>query len=479
MRFSEQTLLGHLSDPDSLDYLAREGLLVAEAREIIPTDFVRRVTTWALERFFEDGRQVAPSREAVQESWGDQLEQLEIELPAPDVEIDSIGWVVEDLRSNYARIQGEKLGTDFATAMGTADGPARTQVFLDYADRFYHEAQALAHARGAPGRDLCLLLRVGRREELAGRSGDRFYHEAQALVSRRHEANGYEGVRDALTRLDDRMTNGYVDRGMHLGLDLVDQHMHGVHPGEICVFCSESGVGKSWLAGLATISEWRRGRKVLLVTMENDVEMTYDRLCCIACGIPYENLQTGEVSDEQLRVLFTLLDEMQASENRPVVAQIEPSQRTVSGIVRKAQLEGADSLIIDQLSFVKPEKGSKTQGRNFQVTDIMHQLKEMVNEGALKIPVLLLVQINREGAAAAAKAGRYYMRHLAESSSVEQTADFVWALFQSMDMKIENTVQAQSLKVRRVVQKHFEFSWMPAIGIVHGMGEIDIDRQAT
>jgi replicative DNA helicase len=441
MRFSEQTLLGHLSDPDSLDYLAREGLLVAEAREIIPTDFVRRVTTWALERFFEDGRQVAPSREAVQESWGDQLEQLEIELPAPDVEIDSIGWVVEDLRSNYARIQGEKLGTDFATAMGTADGPARTQVFLDYADRFYHEAQA--------------------------------------LVSRRHEADGYEGVRDALTRLDDRMTNGYVDRGMHLGLDLVDQHMHGVHPGEICVFCSESGVGKSWLAGLATISEWRRGRKVLLVTMENDVEMTYDRLCCIACGIPYENLQTGEVSDEQLRVLFTLLDEMQASENRPVVAQIEPSQRTVSGIVRKAQLEGADSLIIDQLSFVKPEKGSKTQGRNFQVTDIMHQLKEMVNEGALKIPVLLLVQINREGAAAAAKAGRYYMRHLAESSSVEQTADFVWALFQSMDMKIENTVQAQSLKVRRVVQKHFEFSWMPAIGIVHGMGEIDIDRQAT
>jgi replicative DNA helicase len=441
MRFSEQTLLGHLSDPDSLDYLAREGLLVAEAREIIPTDFVRRVTTWALERFFEDGRQVAPSREAVQESWGDQLEQLEIELPAPDVEIDSIGWVVEDLRSNYARIQGEKLGTDFATAMGTADGPARTQVFLDYADRFYHEAQA--------------------------------------LVSRRHEANGYEGVRDALTRLDDRMTNGYVDRGMHLGLDLVDQHMHGVHPGEICVFCSESGVGKSWLAGLATISEWRRGRKVLLVTMENDVEMTYDRLCCIACGIPYENLQTGEVSDEQLRVLFTLLDEMQASENRPVVAQIEPSQRTVSGIVRKAQLEGADSLIIDQLSFVKPEKGSKTQGRNFQVTDIMHQLKEMVNEGALKIPVLLLVQINREGAAAAAKAGRYYMRHLAESSSVEQTADFVWALFQSMDMKIENTVQAQSLKVRRVVQKHFEFSWMPAIGIVRGMGEIDIDRQAT
>lgn len=435
------TLLGHLSDADSLDFLAREGFLTGQVLEVIPTDFVRRMTHWALERFFQDGRQVAPSREAIQETWADTLERHEIELPAADVEIDTVGFVVTDLRSNYARIQAERLGTEFANAIGSADGPERVEIFTDYADQFFQVAQA--------------------------------------LVTRRHEADGYEGIRDSLLRLNDVMVNGYVDRGMHLGLDLIDAHMHGIHPGEICVICSESGVGKSWMAGHAAINEWRRGRKVVLVTLENDTEMTYDRLACIATGIPYDKYQIGDVNEEQLKALFTLLDEMEHSENRPIITMIDASQRTVSGIVRKAQLEGADSLIIDQLSFVRPEKGNRTQGRNFQVAEIMRQLKELVNEGALRLPVLLFVQINREGAAAAAKAGRYEKRHLAESSETVNAADSVWAIYQSADMKIEGTVIFQNLKGRRFTEKHFEFYWQPAIGVVQGLGEVDMNRQAA
>lgn len=441
MRHAELVLLGHLSDADSLDTLAREGFLTDEAKEVIPTDFVRRMTDWALVRFFEDGRQVAPSREAILDTWADTLELHEVELPDPEVEIDTIGFVIADLRSNYARIQAEKLGTDFASAMGQSDGPDRVEVFTEYVDRFYRVAQS--------------------------------------LISHRHEADGYEGIRDSLLRLNDVIENGYADRGMHLGLDMIDHHMHGVHPGEICVICSESGVGKSWMAGLACVHEWRRGRKVVLVTMENDTEMTYDRLACIATGIPYESYQEGDVSDDQLKALFTLLDEMENSPNRPIITMGETGQRTVSGIVRKAQLEGADSLIIDQLSFIKPEKDSKTQGRNFQVADMMRDLKEMVSQGTLRIPVLLFVQINRNGAEAAAKAGRYEKRHLAESSETVNSADFVWAIFQSIDMAIEGTVQFQCLKARRVKIKHFEFYWQPAIGLVHGLSEVDINRQAA
>jgi len=439
MRHSEATLLGHLSDADSLDALAREGFLTEQVQLIIPTEFVRRMTVWALNQFFVDGRQVPPSRQAIMETWADTLERFEVTLPEVDIEIDTIGWVISDLRSNYSRIQGEKLGTEFAEAMGKADGPERAEIFADYAEHFYVVAQS--------------------------------------LISRTNEMDGYSGVRDSMARLVDRINNGHQNRGMYLGVDLIDRHTFGVHPGEICTVCSESGVGKSWMAGLCCLTEWRRKRRVLYVTLENDIEMSYDRLACMATGIPYEAFQAGAVAEEQLRALFHLMDEMEASENRPLLTQIDISQRTASSIVRKAQLEGADSLIIDQLSFMRPERGSKATQRNFQVSEIMQRLKELISHSTTNIPVLLLAQINREGAKTARKEGRYRKDHLGDSAWVEQTSDFLWALYRSSQMEVDGTVQFQSLKSRRVEPKHFEAFWQPWMGVVRGIGEIDISRQ--
>jgi replicative DNA helicase len=438
MKHSELTLLGHLSDADSLDELAKEGYLTESIRETIPTEWVRRVVAWALDRFFTDGRMVPPSRQAIKETWDDTFERFEVELPDPELEIDTIGWVIADLKANHARVQAQTLGTEFASAMGMADGPDRVPIFTEYAERFYVTAQS--------------------------------------LISRRNEADGFFGVRQSLISLSDRIENGHQNRGMHLGVDLLDQHTHGTHPGEITTLAAESGVGKSWMAGLCCLKEWRRGRRACLITLENDVPMTYDRLACMATGVPYEAFQVGQVSDDQLKALFALMDEMEASENRPLIAQIDPSQRTPSGIVRRAQLEGAQSLIVDQLSFVRPEQGTRATQRNFQVVEIGQRFKELIQETA--ISMLLLVQINREGAKAARKEGRYQKEHMQESSGIEQISDFLWALYRSSQMEIDGTVQFQCLKARRVIKKSFEAFWQPHMGVVRGLGEIDIDRQA-
>lgn len=784
-RHSELTLLAHLSDADSLDALARDGFLTEEVREAIPTEFVRVITGWALERFFADGRVIAPSRQALCETWADTLERYEVELPPEEQEIDSIGYVITDLRANHARIQAEKLTTQFAQEMGVAEGPDRLRLFVEYSDKFFTVSQS--------------------------------------LVSKVNEADGFLGLHAATARLAERIATGDTDFGMHLGMDLIDAHLHGIRPGEICILCSPPGSGKaawvdtpiatpsgwstmgqlavgdhvydeqgkvcqvtwkspiwwqqtyrvsftdgasvivngahewnvldrrsrrnqykkyqkvrdwrenwhrtrtystdqlieqgllcsdgsrrwsipcaqplegsgqlpihpyvlgiwladgfgregavslnsttkreipgylrslgedvrsrpsdptvwsirglstrlrklglqnnkhipmsylraaevdrlellrgimdgdgflnasgcgvgidlmseqlasdvvqlvrslgwrtsctvgravvsergirrevgqrwrmnwrpdktvfrcrnqqwaatdnqasrytarvieaiekvplvptvcievdspshlyllgselipthnSWSAGLACYREWRRGRKVAFITLENNVEVTYDRLACMATGIPYEDFQAGRVADEQLKMIFMLLDEMEVSDVRPMIIQLDPSQRTASGVIRKALLEDADSLIVDQLSFLRTEKGSKTTGRNFQVAEIMHTLKEMVDGSIRKIPLMLLVQINREGAKAARKEGRFRMEHLAESAAVEQYADFIWAIYQSNAMFAEGVVQLQCLKSRRTPIAHFEFLWRPAIGLVRGTQQVELD----
>ena len=59
--------------------------------------------------------------------------------------------------------------------------------------------------------------------------------------------------------------------GITFGLPEVDQHTLGIHPGELCVIAATSGGGKSWFAGLIVLEEFRRGRRCILFTLENDV----------------------------------------------------------------------------------------------------------------------------------------------------------------------------------------------------------------
>src|SRR4051794_17214731 len=188
LKHSEATLLAHLSDADSLDYLAREGFLTVLGREVIPTEFVARLTAWALEEFFTSGRTVAPSVDAIASTWADQLEQHEITLDL-DTEADSVQWAVGDLRANHARLQAEDIINNFAKDMAGADGPDRVKVFGEYADRMFVVSQS--------------------------------------LISRRNEMSGALGVQDALLRYDERAATGHVTRGLTMGVAEIDRHSFG------------------------------------------------------------------------------------------------------------------------------------------------------------------------------------------------------------------------------------------------------------
>jgi replicative DNA helicase len=435
VKHAEQTLLSHLSNPDSLDYIAREGLLTESGRKIIPSPEVSVLVRWALDEFFASGRMVAPSVQALRETWADHLEQFSITVD-DSTEPDSAQWAVADLRANYARLEAEQLVNDFAKAMTEADGPQRVEVFQSYSDRMFVTAQS--------------------------------------LVSRRNEMDGQQGVEDALLRLGDRIANGHTTRGLTLGIPEIDAHTFGVHPGEICTIASAPGLGKSWMAGYITLNAWRRGQRVLHVTLENDVPMTYDRLCCMAIGVDYDRWQRGEVTTEQQKAVFHLLDQMTASDNKPLIAQLELSQRTASGIVRKAMLEGAQGVVLDQLSFVDAEAGSRARQRNEKVSEIMFRLKQLVNEGVYRVPTIVFSQLKREGIKASRQSGRYHMDDLADSSAIEQTSDVIWVIFQSEDMKVLRTVQFQELKSRRTRTKHFQVSWRPEIGFIKVTGEVTL-----
>jgi len=436
MKYSESVLAAHLTNADSLDILAREGFLSERSLDVIPTELLRTLVTWSLARFFESGRKVAPSKTAIIESFGDKMEALGIVID-DDTETDTVQWAIADLRSFHLHLKASEWSQRFATNIYDAEPEKRISVAQNDAQEL---ERLIATAR-----------------------------------SRRNEMTGLEGVDDAIFRMKERQSLGQQTMGLTFGMPLLDQHLFGVHPGEICTVAGGPGTGKSWLAGWVANHEFRCGRKPLLVTLENDAFMTFDRLVCMAAGIDYEYWQRGQVHEGHMIRVEAYRAEMAASKHQPVVVQLSPEESTPTAIVRRASMEDADSLIVDQLSFVRPDASSRSVKRNEQLADIMRSFATLIKH-EYSLPLILLSQINREGVTAARKTGRYFKEHLAEGSWIEQSSDVVLALFQSDVMAEMEHAQIQQLKGRRTGIRHFDTIWRPYVGDVRLLREVTLSE---
>jgi replicative DNA helicase len=442
VRDSEQVLLSHLTETASLDILAAEGFGTDESCEVLSAELSRLIVQWALTVYFESGRAVPITKLMIEETWGDELERLSITID-DEHELEPIEWAIDDLRAAYA----SKVAHDFATRLAIAVGeeahaPERVQVLLEHSNELFRLTRS--------------------------------------LVSRRQEVDAAQGLEMALQRYIERTQANTTLSGMCFGMPSIDLYTKGTHPGEITVVASPSAVGKSWIALKTAFEEWRRGRRCILFTLENSIEMTADRLACVGAGVSYEQWQVGQCDDRSIERVEKLISELKSSEIRPIFIMPGKGERTMTAMVRKAFTENADSMVIDQLSFVEEStKGAKNRNRWAAFGDMMHELKEAISGEKEKIPCLVLHQIKREGIKEATTTGRFEMSHLAEASEIERTADFIFAIYRSDFDKENDGATWQTLKARRVPPANdFNMIWDLSHGHIAVRGDSSPRRVA-
>jgi replicative DNA helicase len=429
----ESVLYAHLTNEDSLDVLAREGFLSEVNREVIPSELGRVITAWALNYYYENGRKLAPTKEAILATWGSEMEKLKIVIN-DDIETDSIEWAIEELRSKYATWVSQKFVADFAKEITQALSPDKVSVIRENAGKL--------HAI------------------------------TQVLTSHRQEARADVGLQDAYGRMKQRAAQRFVLSGLTFGIPMIDLHTMGVHEGELATFAAFSGVGKSWFAAKTAYAEWDRGRQTIFVTLENDLDMTFDRMACMRARIPYERWQQGVVDDGQEDRVLASIEKIKNSAHAPVIVMPARGERTVASMVRKALSMGAESIIIDQLSFVERMARSRARERRDVFAENVNEIKALISEGREKIPALVLHQIKREGAKEGRKTGRYVMDDLAESSEIERTSDFVFSVIQSNEDFALNQAIFQILKGRRVPRKAWRMDWRLDVGDIRAIEEL-------
>jgi KaiC/GvpD/RAD55 family RecA-like ATPase len=413
----EKALIQHLVVTDSLRLITQEDISV----EMIPSEDLRPLITFAVDYWFQGGMSIAPSAEVMQGAYASVLAEHEIDLAFdPDATIE---WTIETIRANWADAQVARWIRDFAPSLSTV--PA------------HEKAQKLSEG-------IATLMAV-----------------ATKISSSSEQADMRVGMVRAVERYEQRVEMrqaGIVD-GLVFGFPEIDTHTAGIRSGEVCVVASGPKTGKSWMLLWSAYQNWLLGGTPVIYVLENGIPMTLDRLACMVLSIDARRWQRGEATEFEVAQVHEWIASFESDQrNHPFwMLQPEPGKRTMGQLVRRAQSMG-DSVFIDQLTFVEDPPGFEKKARHESLGRSLHELKATISGG---MSAMLAHQINREGIKAAQKVDHLEMYHMAEAAEVERTADWVFGMWQSRSLRDVNRMRFQSLAARREDLINWEMVWAP------------------
>lgn len=424
----QKVLIQHLTDPDSLETIAAEGL----ADEIIPTEVLRPIIAWAVDYYFRSGCNAAPSVTALREfmvgntTAGDILDDNLIDLlEEPE---DTVEWAIEDLKATYVHKVVMQFNKSFATDMSAAATHERVEVLNRYASE---------------------LISV-----------------SMSVESRASSIEVRQSVDEALLRYEARQDARGKQFGMHFGLPDIDAYTYFIHDGELAMLGAGPKVGKSWFLNYVAWREWCAGRRVVLFTLENSVEMTFDRIACFGANVDPTDWQRGDSRPEEIDRYLEWSEMARKADNPLWILQPDLGKRSFEHMVREAQLREAQTLIIDQLNHVELPDPNKPKTE--RIGDGLHRLKGMISTGHHRMPCLLAAHINRSGVRNAEKFGYHSMDDFGDSTEIERTADWAFALYRSPDDEHAYRMLFQTLASRRMPLSHWDLKWLdgPSIEVL-------------
>jgi replicative DNA helicase len=213
-------------------------------------------------------------------------------------------------------------------------------------------------------------------------------------------------------------------------IDHLDIKLHdgGIGMGEVCVIAAPTSCGKSQLAlNIASRAVDRQGISAFIFSFEMPQKQVLKRMMHSMSGVNPRNIKAGLITEderEKVRQSSKAVEGMNIFTSHSV-RNVEDLMIQARSMVRK---HGIKLIIIDYLQLVPwdANKFGKTAG----VSDISHKVKQMAIE--LNIAVILLSQVNRDGARSE---GGLEVYHLRDSGDIENDADVIIMMYpEHMDM---------------------------------------------
>lgn len=233
------------------------------------------------------------------------------------------------------------------------------------------------------------------------------------------------------------------------GIADFDRLCGGLYPGEMIVLAARPGVGKTSFALQVAIYTALRQRPVYIASLEMRRAELMVRALATKSKISGSAIRLGLRDRDKFRDLHEAARRL--SEEATLWIDDRP-RMTVDDIRsechRLANADGLSLVVVDYLARLQPV--NKRAQRYEQIGEMTRDLKCLACE--LRVPVLLLAQLNRE-----AEGGAPSMRHLRESGDIEADADVIGLLYPDT----ETTVKFKIEKNRNGKCAELELQWNP------------------
>lgn len=209
-------------------------------------------------------------------------------------------------------------------------------------------------------------------------------------------------------------------RGLPTGFTDLDRLLHGLRGGQLIMIGGRPGQGKSTLGlDVARVNAMKYNVPVALFSLEMGQIELVQRTLAAECRVPLDAILCGQLSDDEWTKMARRMGEIQ---DAPLYID-DSAPSTMMDIRAKArrlqQVHGIKLIIIDHFHLLSPAKRYSSDQEMY--SDMSRQCKLLAKE--LDIPVMLLVQLNRESEKRGDK--RPGLSDMRGSGGLEQDADVV------------------------------------------------------
>jgi len=245
-------------------------------------------------------------------------------------------------------------------------------------------------------------------------------------VTSKTNAAGFEKISTIILRAYDRIDRikKHPDEieGVKTKLIGLDKILNGLHKTDLILLAARPSMGKTALALNMAANASMTGKTVAVFSLEMSRGQLANRLLSTTSGINSHNMNTGNLSDDDMEKLIVATDELSNLnlyiDDTPGLTMLEMRSK----LRRLKQETGLDLAVIDYLQLMQ---GGRQENRQQEISEISRSLKALARE--LDVPILALSQLSRSVEMRAEK--KPQLSDLRESGSLEQDADIVLFLY--------------------------------------------------
>ncbi len=251
-----------------------------------------------------------------------------------------------------------------------------------------------------------------------------------------------------------KIMKGEVEVGIPTGYKDLDEYTGGLKAGEMFVLAARPSIGKTSLAlnvirNIALPTRTKNPRSIAFFSLEMTAEQISRRLLCTEAGLSESVFRSNSLQNHELTKLTGAVSAFQKARifidptGGISIAELRAKAR------RLKMKEKIDLIVIDYLQLMQAD--SRIESRQQQVGEISGGIKKLAKD--LKIPVLVLAQLNREVDKTAGASARPKLSHLRESGTIEQDADIVTFLHRDRE-KSKDVDDGQGVEAEWIIEKN-------------------------